>query len=45
MRLLLRDRILIYTKTKRIPDWAKQFTSLQYLYVRSSGSCRQQPTG
>lgn len=33
-------RILIYTKTKRIPDWATQFTSLKYLYVSYSDTGR-----
>ncbi|KAF1336081.1 hypothetical protein FI667_g914, partial [Globisporangium splendens] len=26
--------VLLYAKTQSIPDWAKRFTKLQYLYVR-----------
>jgi hypothetical protein len=29
----LEQLILIYTKTLAIPDWAKEFSKLEYLYV------------
>ncbi|KAL3661551.1 hypothetical protein V7S43_013311 [Phytophthora oleae] len=32
----LKELILIYTKMQRIPDWAKEFTSLQYLHIESN---------
>ncbi|KAK1932340.1 Adrenodoxin-like protein 1 [Phytophthora citrophthora] len=32
----LKELILIYTTMQRIPDWAKEFTSLQYLHTESN---------
>ncbi|KAE9036855.1 hypothetical protein PR002_g6890 [Phytophthora rubi] len=31
----LKDLILIYTKTRRFPEWTKEFTHLQYLHVEN----------
>jgi hypothetical protein len=35
----LEQLILIYTKTLSIPDWAKEFTHLEYLYVGQGLLC------